>query len=387
MGDGRVNRFKRVASLTVAAVCFVLPLFSASASAIYVSAQVAVLYCVESGEVLFAQNEHQRRSMASTTKIMTALLLLEQGTPQKQVVVTEQMIAVEGTSMGLSAGDTVTFRDLVIGMLLESGNDAANTAAVAVAGSAAAFADLMNERARSLGMAESHFVTPSGLDDEAHYTTAYDMALLGAAAIQNPAFRAVCSQKQMSVCFGVPPCTRTFSNHNRLLWQYPDAIGIKTGFTKKSGRCLVSAAKRGSVTLVAVTLNDGDDWNDHIAMLDYGFDKVKTQSPQMQPLSLPIVGGVKGSVPLTVQEPEALVAEGAVEVRVLLPHFVYAPVAQDSVVGSVQYRQNGNVLAEVPILADETVGAKASPKVQQSKSKGKMIKEKAKEWLLRFFRK
>lgn len=353
-----------------------------------VSAEAAVLYCVENGRVLFGVNEHERHSMASTTKIMTALLLLEQNTPQKTVVVTEQMTAVEGTSMGLAPGDAVSYRDLAVGMLLESGNDAANTAAIAVCGSQKAFADKMNLRAAEIGMKDSHFVTPSGLDDEGHYSTAFDMALLGAEAISNPAFRSICSQKQMSVRFGNPPYSRTFTNHNRLLWLYPDAFGIKTGFTRKSGRCLVSAAKRGGITLVAVTLNAPDDWNDHAAMFDYGFGCVKTQSPQMAPLTVPVVGGTAQTVSLSVMEPEALAAEGTISIRVLLPRFVYAPLAKGTVVGFVQYRLDDRVLSEVPVVTADDVGIQSLSVPQKEPILRKQtIKEKAKEWLLRFFQK
>ena len=171
----RVGSFRRIWALLF--VCAALtPAFYANA--VSVSAEAAALVCVETGEVLFEKAAHERRPMASTTKIMTALLTLEAASPQREVVVTPEMVALEGTSMGLLSGDTVSFYALVCGMLLSSGNDAANTAATVIGGSLDAFAERMNTRAAVIGMTDTHFVTPSGLDDAAHHSKAYDMALL-----------------------------------------------------------------------------------------------------------------------------------------------------------------------------------------------------------------
>ena len=240
-----------------------------------VSASCAALMVAETGELIYGKNEHDRRSMASTTKIMTSLLAIEALTPQRKITVSADMLNIEGTSMGLLPGDTVTLEGLVYGMLLQSGNDAANVTAITLGGNVENFVSMMNKRAGEIGMNDTHFETPSGLDSKEHYSTAYDMALLGCTAIKNPEFAAVCSQKSAVVCYGNPPYRRTLTNHNRLLRIYDDAVGIKTGFTKKSGRCLVSAARRDGVTLVAVTLNAPDDWNDHSKMLEYGFSVVE----------------------------------------------------------------------------------------------------------------
>ena len=187
--------FRKTASLLLLLFIFA---FSCSAfAAPGVSAHSAALMVADTKELIYGKNEHEQRGMASKTKIMTALLTLECATPQKQVTVTEQMAAVEGTSMGLLPGDKVTYHDLVYGMLLASGNDAANTAAISVSGSIAGFAKLMNSRAEQIGMQNTSFVTPSGLDDENHYSTAYDMALLGCEAIKNPCFLSACSSVQV----------------------------------------------------------------------------------------------------------------------------------------------------------------------------------------------
>ena len=231
-----------------------------------VGAAAAIVMEAESGEVLFAQEIHRQLPMASTTKIMTALLTLEQPNLQQEFTVDETAIRVEGSSMGLRQGDTVTLYALAVGMLLASGNDAAGAAAVRISGSMKAFVAEMNRRAASLGMNNTHFVTPSGLDAEEHYSTAYDMALLARAALQNPLFAGIAASRRMTVSYGQPPYARSLLNHNRLLSLYGDAIGVKTGFTKKAGRCLVSAAEKDGVRLICVTLNCPDDWNTHAAL-------------------------------------------------------------------------------------------------------------------------
>ncbi|MBQ4604298.1 MAG: D-alanyl-D-alanine carboxypeptidase, partial [Clostridia bacterium] len=265
-----------------------------------VSAESAVLMCADNGEILFSRNADRQLSMASTTKIMTSLIALESAVPEKEIVVTKEMVSVEGTSMGLVPGDSVSMKELVYGMLLQSGNDAANTVAYVLGGGQEGFATLMNERAAEIGMKNTNFVTASGLDDENHYSTAFDMSLLACECIDNPEFLDICSQKKVKLTYGNPPYARTLTNHNKLLWKYSDTIGIKTGFTKKSGRCLVSAAKRNGVTLVAVTLNAPDDWNDHISMFEYGFSKCKGAllSCDFSNISVKVTGGEDESVPV-----------------------------------------------------------------------------------------
>ena len=180
--------------------------------------------------------------MASTTKIMTALLTLEQGGLDDYFQVDSDAIRVEGSSMGLQEGDSVSLRALAYGMLLASGNDGANAAAVRIAGSIPAFVERMNARAAEIGMADTRFATPSGLDDPGHYSTAYDMALLAREALQSPLFAEICAQSKAVVQYGNPPYNRWLTNHNRLLREYPGTIGVKTGFTKASGRCQIGRA-------------------------------------------------------------------------------------------------------------------------------------------------
>lgn len=320
----------------------------------------------QTGEVLYEHNAHTKRSMASTTKIMTSLIALEQADLKKEVTVRKDELNVEGTSMGLLEGDKVTFEGLVYGMLLQSGNDAANVTAVKLGGSTEKFIRLMNKRAREIGMNNTNFVTPSGLDDEKHYSTAYDMALLGSAAILNPDFRHISSQKQAVVYYGNPPYRRVLTNHNKMLSFYDGCIGLKTGFTKKSGRCLVTAAERDNVTIVAVTLNAPDDWNDHRKLLDFGFSKVKNREldNKTDSFRIPVAGGRKTTVSIKPQSKAGVdVSENmpGVTVDYLIDSFLYAPVKKGDNAGKIVYSVGSKKIGEVILVADESVSATEIP--------------------------
>lgn len=321
------------------------------------SAECAVVINVQTGEVLFSKNADKRHSMASTTKIMTALLAVESGKLQSEIIVSDDMLKVEGTSMGLVDGDRVSLNELVYGMMLSSGNDAANVTAFFLGDSIENFASMMNKRAAEIGMKNTSFVTPSGLDADQHYSTAYDMALLGIAAVKNPKFVSVCSAESASLTFGNPPYQRKLYNHNKLLNLYDGALGIKTGFTKKSGRCLVSYAKKGSAELVAVTLNAPDDWNDHIKMLDYGFSRLKESvvRPAL-PSHISVVGGAENSVGISVKPyVYTYVSPQDSYYRLFIDKFVYAPITSGTVVGYCEYYLNGVVVATEPVVTTGSV--------------------------------
>lgn len=329
-----------------------------------VSAQSAVVLTADTGTVLFEKDGHTPRPVASTTKIMTALLALEaaqeQGDPL--VDITQEMVAVEGSSMGLQAGDSISLTGLAAGMLLASGNDAANAAALYLDGSLESFAARMNQRAAALGMEDTHFVTPSGLDGEdaqglGHLSTAYDMALLARAALEDQAFRQLCSSPSLAVEFAEPVKRVTYTNHNKLLTQYQGCVGVKTGFTKEAGRCLVSAAERDGALLIAVTLNAPNDWEDHAALLDYGFTQVEPY---------PLAGGdVRLTVPVVGSPVEVVSLRGSnggevtlplgqgaqVERVVHAPKFLYAPVEAGEQVGEICWYLEGQLLGSAPLTA------------------------------------
>lgn len=246
---------------------------SAHAAGLRLSAKCAVLLDAKTGRALYEKDADRRALIASTTKIMTGLLVCEQPDLDRVVTVPDCAVGVEGSSMYLKKGEQLTLRELLYGMMLHSGNDAALALAVSVAGGEAAFVYQMNLRAQTLGLADTHFANPHGLDSGENYSTARDLARLTQQALENETFRAVVSTKTIE-CAG-----RTLTNHNKLLWRYDGCIGVKTGYTQHAGRILVSAAERGGERLIAVTIADPDDWRDHAALLDYGFATLARPTP------------------------------------------------------------------------------------------------------------
>lgn len=299
--------------------------------------------------------------MASTTKIMTVLLTLESGNLDDAFVVDSEAIHVEGSSMGLQEGDVVTKRALCVGMLLPSGNDAANAAAVAVGGDIPTFLQMMNARAAKIGMTHSFFASPSGLDAEGHGASAYDMALLAREALQNSDFAAICRQSAMTVSFGNPPYSRTLFNTNKLLKMDDSIIGVKTGFTDAAGRCLVSACERDGRRLICVTLFDRNDWNDHLSLYDYGFAGAEETVIKLpQELCIPVEGSAEAvSVRVYAREPLQLTAwyglAAETEQRILLPPFRMAPLQKGETVGTLVYTVCGREIARLPLLTAEEV--------------------------------
>lgn len=331
-----------------------------------VDAKAAVVMEAQTGQLLFSQNPHIPLPIASTTKIMTALLALEQENLDEEFIVDSKAILIEGSSMGLKPGDTVTLRALAGGMLMASGNDGAGAAAVRIGGNFEGFSELMNLRAAQIGMTESHFVTPSGLDAPDHYSSANDMALLAREALKNPIFAQMVASKHLTLSYGNPPYQRTLSNHNRLLSIYQDTIGIKTGFTKKAGRCLVSAAHREGVTLIVVTLNCGNDWNTHKALYERYFPKVSScELYPKETLRIPVTGGVLPDVEVrqltrlhTVDMREL---ESPVRQRIFSPPFLYAPVLGGDIAGKIVYDKEGTIVGESLLVAVEPVPAISPP--------------------------
>lgn len=266
------NPKERIAIFTV----FLLLLFIlysitiSSAGALSVSAKSAALYNPTTKSFLYTKNADIPLPMASTTKIMTALVAIENCPLEKEVLVSDKAIGTEGSSLYLKSGEILTMCDLLMGLMLRSANDAAAAIAYEISGSIEGFADKMNEKAAELGLSNTHFTNPHGLDDEKHYTTAKELALIAAAALENDTFRQIVSSKKCTIKNSDGE-VRLLINHNKLLNMYDGAIGVKTGFTKRSGRCLVGAAERNGTTLISVTINAPDDWRDHTALFDYGF--------------------------------------------------------------------------------------------------------------------
>lgn len=352
---------KKIISIFLTCVLiFTLSTFVSAEKPLEISAKSAVVICADTLEVVYAKNMNEQLPMASTTKIMSSVLALEYGAVDEMQKVTTDMIAVEGSSIGLIDGDEISLKTLVKGMLLESGNDAANAVAHIVGGSIPEFVKMMNDKAKEIGMYATSFETPSGLDSENHYSTAFDMAVLGAYAIKNPEFKSICEDESDVVYYGNPPYRRVFTNHNKLLDIYDGAFGIKTGFTKKSGRCLVSAVCKDGKTLVAVTLNAPDDWNDHIKMYDYAFENVNSFQlfEDFSDIKLKIVGGTKSFIDIEMLiVPQYTTTVNNLEYidKIYIRQFEYAPVYKGDIVGKIEFYQNNIKISEVPICASETV--------------------------------
>lgn len=295
--------------------------------------------------------------MASTTKIMTGLLLCESGDLDKTVAIKKEMVMVEGTSAGLRAGDVISRKDLLYGLMLESGNDAANVIAYEIGGNKENFAKLMNQKAAQIGMKNTNFITPSGLDDEAHYTTAYDMALLAAYAMQNEDFKQAVGSKNYTAVYNDGNSTVTYYNHNRLLRSLDGCEGIKTGFTKKSGRCLVTSCMRDGLRLIAVTLNAPDDWNDHKQLYTYGFDCYqKTELTYTLQSTISVAGGEKQELAITADAVEVYLNQGNtqnISYQIFLPSFVFAPVKKGDVLGQIVFKYGDQIVATAAIQSTE----------------------------------
>ena len=345
------------------ALCALLLIGPAQAETADVNAVSAILVEARTGRVLYEKNPREKRSIASITKLLTALVAVESvadcgSTPdltQTVQVKAEWLAGAEGSSIYLAPGEELTLEELLYGLLLESGNDAAQVIAGFCAGDIPTFVEWMNLRAADLGMADSHFDNPSGLDSETHYSTAYDMALCARACMDNEVVAKIVGTP--SITMG----TRTFTNHNKLLSQYDGCLGLKTGYTDEAGRTLVTCAQREGLRLIAVTLNDRDDWADHAALYDYGFavyeDRALCTAGKVY-RTLPVTGSLVrfvGVAPIaTVSYP--LRAEEGFTVAAELPESVAAPVREGSIAGRLDFRLGGEKLDSVYLVYTASVG-------------------------------
>ena len=325
-----------------------------------VSAKSAVVIDAETGRILYEQDAHTRRGMA-TTKIMTALVALENAELETVVSVDPRACGVEGSSVYLFENEKITMETLLYALMLQSANDAAAAIAYEIAGGIEEFAGMMNERADMLGLTATHFENPHGLDGNTHYTTAYELALIAAEALENEVFAEIVSTEKKAVALHNGTATRLLVNHNRLLREYDDIIGVKTGFTKKCGRTLVSAAEQDGIRLICVTLNDGNDWTDHRALLDYGFslyEEVTLAEAEEFQYRVSVCGGMYSFVNvnnkdgLTVTLP---VTNGTVTMVTELPRFLYAGVEKGDLIGKNVFYADGKKIGEVLLYAEETV--------------------------------
>lgn len=310
-------------------------------------------YCVIDAKtncVLLEQDANNSRSMASTTKIMTCLLACESGMIFDDVVITADMLdGAIGSLIYLNVGDVISFKDLIVGAMLASGNDAANAIAVSVGGSVEQFVDLMNNRAEKIGMKNTVFVTPSGLDEGNHHSTAYDMAILTEEALKNSTFTEICSKSKADITINGEK--QTIYNHNKLL-SNKACLGVKTGFTEKAGRCLVSAFDYHGNTIIIVTLSAPDDWNDHSKLLSRAKKKYKHKRNKIN-INIPLVGSDKDFVKCKAEYD--FYALNNIKTEKYYYPFVYSPASIGETVGYVKLYDNDIFIKTVDIIVEEDV--------------------------------
>lgn len=321
-----------------------------------ISAKAACLIDVQSGRVLYGKNENTRLPMASTTKIMTAIVALESGFPFDTLVrVPKEAVGIEGSSIYLEEGENITLEALIYGLLLCSANDASMAIAIAISGSVDSFVEKMNEKATSLGLSNTHFSNPHGLDDKDHYTTAKELAILMAYCSKNERFLQI-SGTQKRIFPRGDDSVRVMINHNRLLREDVGVIAGKTGFTKKSGRSLVTLAERDGLRLVCATIGAPDDWSDHRSLYDFGFSNY--QMVYFEPISLeiPVISGKKSSVRIKSEHISLLLPKDTeAQVRVCAPQFLFAGVNEGEKAGYVLYLYRGKIIARAPLFICENV--------------------------------
>ncbi len=326
------------------------------------SAKAACILDMQTGRVLFEFNMHARLPMASTTKVMTALLAIENGDLTAPVTCSKSAFGVSGTSIYLAQGETLTLEEMLLGLMLSSGNDAAVAIAEHIGGSADEFAAMMNARAREIGAVNTHFVNPHGLPDDAHYTTAYDLARIARTAMGNDVFRRIVSTQRATIPWAGRTYNRQLKNKNALLSDYPGATGIKTGFTSKAGRCLVFGAQRDGMEVVGVVLGCAD-WFDEAARLMDDCFSAYTMTHMLGPMEsagqLPVTGGCKDAVHMCLMEELSLPLAGGEAAQVILevPYSVSAPVYPGMHLGVARLVLDGQVLGESEIVASERVEA------------------------------
>lgn len=350
----------RRARLLLLALALLIPVEARSAQKEErITAKAWALIEASSGRLILGENERQRRPMASTTKIMTALLVLEGGEDLDTLITVDtQAAGTEGSSIYLKAGERISLQDLLYGLMMKSGNDAAVALAIHMAGSVEAFAARMNARAAALGLGDTHFVNPNGLHDPEHYTTAYDLCRLGAAAMERADFRELVSTQRYSTATG--DRVRTFTTKNKVLTQVEGGCGVKTGYTKKAGRCLCFAARRAGMLLIGAVLNAPDMWNDAKKILDQGFAAYELHTfliPGQRVGDVSVTGSPKKTLPVAAKEgilyPIRKDGQDVAKLDIRLLDRLAAPVDPGRPAGEAVLIINGQQVKAIPLAVEE----------------------------------
>lgn len=347
---------KKIITAVIILLLFVMP---KNAFAMADSAECACVINALTGEVVFEKNMTAKHAMASTTKIMTAILALEKCGADEDVTVSYEAAAQEGSAAYIEPNDIIKMRDLIYGLMLNSGNDAAFAIAEHISGGSEEFAALMNKKAEEIGMKNTHFTNPSGLFDDEHYSSAEDMAYLASYAMKNETFREIVSSTSYTAPLVNSDRKLYFKNHNKMLTLYQGATGIKTGYTKKSGRCLVSSAMRDGMEFIAVTLNSPNDWEEHAQMLDYAFSKYypKTVVEKSATMKTALINGKKYNF-IAAEDfiiPLKESGGGRVEVITHMAKYTKAPINKGEKAGYVEIKYNGVIVGNVDIVSEEDI--------------------------------
>jgi D-alanyl-D-alanine carboxypeptidase (penicillin-binding protein 5/6) len=332
-------------------------------AATLVQAKYAVLIDEGSGRVLYALNSSQRVPMASLTKVMTALLVLENGNLDQMVYVSSMAAETGESNVALEPGEILSRRDLLNALLLNSANDAATALAESVAGTEDNFVALMNRRARELGLNDTHFSNSHGLNAPDHYSSAYDLAVLSRKAMTNPIFQQLVATKSAVMPWAGHPWPRFLFNQNRLLYRYSGAIGIKTGYTWEAGNCVIGGAQRGSLRLIAVVLHSPNVYSDIDNLLNYGFDNYQAfdlDSSGLNPIRVKVSGGLEPSVEAQPDDRQLTTAalpdeEKELSYQTTVLPVIAAPVKKGAVLGTVNILLNGNQIGAVDLLATSDI--------------------------------
>lgn len=351
---------RKAAGVLALAACLLFPLSALAqeetAEVFTASAKAAVLIEEQTGIVLYAQNETAPLPMASTTKVMTALMVLEYGHLDEVVVTGRNAFGVPGSSIYLALGEKLTLEQMFYGLMLASGNDAAVAIAEHIGGSVDNFCKMMTERAAELGCKDTVFITPHGLPNKIHHTTAYDLALIAREAMKYPLFRKIVSTQRATIPWEGRTYSRILNNKNKLLSTYEGATGIKTGYTKTAGRCLVFGAERDGLEVVGVVLNCPNWFDEAAKVMDYGFANYRyllMLKSGEQVRSLPVIDGEEPAVSVILQGDLAapVAQEEWPQMEFDLPDSLAAGVTKDQVVGTARLTLNGRLLVERPIIA------------------------------------
>lgn len=358
-----MNLFKKVLCLVVT----VMLVGSLPAAALSTSADASIAIDALTGEVICEKNAHTKLGMASTTKIMTAILALEHGNMDEVVTIDPRAVGVEGSSLYLEKGDKMTFGTLLYAMMLRSANDGATAVALHLAPSVEEFAEMMNNKAVELGLKNTNFKNPHGLHEEGHYTTAYDLAQITRYGFTLPGFAELVNTTAFNIDADVH--TKHVTNNNKLLNMYEGADGVKTGYTPETGRTLVGSATRDGMRIITVTLNDREDWNDHIAMFNYGFENFKSHSLVKKNQGygcVKVKNGVENEIAVVAKEDFGVMlgADSTVSTRVsIFEDEIKAPVKKGQVLGKVQFFEKESVIGTVDLVAAEDVEKAKKPNI------------------------